>query len=86
MNCEPLILDIHDAMLAAPRSRDRSPAILVEWTAALQAFVDADEAGLMTSAIRERALRAWAPLRDNPAFEPSRFALRLMDKVERALQ
>ena len=28
-------------------------------------------------------LRAWAPLRDDPAFRPSRFALQLMGKIER---
>ena len=66
--------------------QDGPPAVLVEWTEALQAYCDADEAGRVTAVIRERALQSWALLRDNPAFEPSRFALRLMDKVERALQ
>ena len=66
----------------AAGEQDEPPAVLVEWTEALQAYVAADEAGLLTAAIRERARRAWAPLRDNPAFRP----LRLMNEIERRLQ
>jgi hypothetical protein len=66
--------------------QDGPPALLVEWQEALQAYVDAKEAGQLTEAIRQRALRAWAPLRDTPAFEPSPFALKLMKKIERRPQ
>ena len=52
----------------------------------MQAYVGARKAGQLTEAIRRRALRAWALLRDNPAFEPSRFALRLMEQIERRPQ
>ena len=60
------------------------PAVLVEWQAAVQAYVDARSTNTVTEAHRARAREAWAAIKDR--MEPSAFALELMEEIERPLQ
>ena len=64
--------------------RSMPPAVLVEWTQALQAYVDAREAGAVTEAHRARAREAWAAIRATGGLEPSPDALALMDEIDEA--
>ena len=63
--------------------RQKPPAILVEWTAATQAYVDAREANQPIGPALARVRKAWLAIKDEPEFEPSWFALRLMGEVMR---
>jgi hypothetical protein len=62
-------------------SKDEPPAVLVEWTVATQAYVDAKEANKPIKAKLARARKAWLAIKDEPGFKPSRFALKLMDEI-----
>ena len=66
--------------------RSMPPTALVEWTQALQAYVDAREASLVTEAHRARARAAWSAIKATGGLEPSPAALELMDEIMRPLQ
>jgi hypothetical protein len=66
--------------------KERPPAVLVEWQAATQAYVDAKEANESLGPTLARARKAWLAIKDKPEFEPSPFALELMEEVMRPLQ
>lgn len=51
------------------------------WTAAVQDYLTALDAGEATEELQQRVRTAWMPLRYEMAFEPSRFALKLMEDV-----
>jgi hypothetical protein len=62
------------------------PAVLVEWQAAVQEYVDAKEANESIRPALARARKAWLAIRDEPGFEPSPFAIELMEEVMRLPQ
>jgi hypothetical protein len=64
----------------------RPPAVLVEWQAATQAYVDAKEADKPIKLALARARKAWVAIKDEPGFEPSAFALELMKEVMQPMQ
>jgi hypothetical protein len=66
--------------------KEKPPAILVEWQAATQEYVDAKEANKSLEPARVRARKAWLAIKDDPGFEPSPFALELMEELMRPLQ
>lgn len=62
------------------------PAILVEWQSATQAYVNAKEANESIRPALARARKAWVAIKDEPGFEPSPFALELMEEIMRPIQ
>ena len=60
---------------------DDPPAILIEWVEAVQDYLAALDADDATEEHRQRVREAWLPLRSEMAFEPSPFALKLMETI-----
>ena len=52
---------------------EKPPAVLVEWQAATQAYVDAREANESLGPALARARKAWIAIKDEPGFARSSF-------------
>jgi hypothetical protein len=65
------------------RANKKPPAVLVEWQAATQAYVDAKEADQPLGSAQARVKKAWLAIKDEPGFTPSPFAIELMEEVMR---
>jgi hypothetical protein len=72
--------------MRARKPKQDPPAEFVEWQAATQAYVDAREADRSLKLALARARKAWLMIKDKPGFEPSPFALELMEEIMRPLQ
>ena len=68
------------------RKDHRPPAVLVEWQAAVQAWVDATENSQPIKAAQARAQKAWLAVRDDPRLDTNPEVLDLMDEIMRPMQ